>query len=104
MPFQSEIIRAIGLAALALSAAAPAQITSYRANNAAPLKGDADKIVCQKEEKIGTRLGAKKVCLTVAEWNERASADRATTERIQGGVCVAGLGGEGPTCLGVKGP
>ena len=94
------MLKSILLAALLLSAAAPAQVTSYKTNNPAPLKGDANKIVCEKQEKIGTRLGAKKVCLTVAEWNERAKADRDMTERIQSGVCGQG---EGQTCLGVQG-
>lgn len=46
-------------------------------------KSDVNRIVCKKEEKIGTRLGAKKVCLTVKEWQDRASADREETGRVQ---------------------
>jgi hypothetical protein len=46
-------------------------------------KSDADRIICQKEEQIGTRLAPKKVCLTVREWAERAQLNRAETERVQ---------------------
>ncbi len=83
--------------ALLVSAAAPAQvITSYQSNKPSSIKGDPDKIVCQKEETIGTRLGAKKVCMTVSEWNARQKDERERTERIQGGTCQAG---EGQGCL-----
>ncbi|HWI76237.1 MAG TPA: hypothetical protein VNS53_04045 [Sphingomicrobium sp.] len=79
------------LAALSLlfSVAAPAQvITSYQTNNPSTMKGDPNRIVCQKEETIGTRLGAKKVCLTVAEWQARQRDDRDQTESVQGGTRV----------------
>lgn len=46
-------------------------------------KTDVNKIVCKKQEQIGSRLGAKKVCLTVKEWQDRAAEDRVETERIQ---------------------
>jgi hypothetical protein len=81
--------RIVALLALIVPAAAPAQdITSYRTNNPSTIKGDPDKVVCEREETIGTRLGAKKVCLTVSEWNERAKADRDQTERVQAGTRV----------------
>lgn len=46
-------------------------------------KSDVNRIVCRKTEQIGSRLGAKKVCLTVKEWQDRASADREETDRVQ---------------------
>ncbi len=46
-------------------------------------KSDVNKVVCQKEEQIGSRLGAKKVCLTVKEWLDRAQLNREETERAQ---------------------
>jgi hypothetical protein len=44
---------------------------------------DANRIVCKKEEKVGTRLGAKKVCLTVKEWEDLAKGAREDTESWQ---------------------
>lgn len=67
-------------------------VTSYRTESPALLKGAPDKTVCQKEERIGTRLGGRKICLTVSEWNERAKVHREQTERLQMGVCVPGAG------------
>lgn len=79
--------------ALALVAtASSAQVSSYVTDKPAPVKGDPNKIVCQKEEKIGTRLGAKKMCLTVSEWQQRAKVHREQTERLQMGVCQPGEG------------
>ena len=91
------MLRMIALAALILSAAAPAQVTSYMTNNPAPLKGDSNKIVCEKVERIGTRLGAKKLCLTVTEWNELKRAHQERTQQIQSGTCQIG---EGQGCMG----
>lgn len=46
-------------------------------------KSDVNRIVCRKQETVGSRLGAKKVCLTVKEWQERTAADREETDRVQ---------------------
>jgi invasion protein IalB len=85
--------KAITIFALMISSAATAQTaTPYRIENAAPAKTDADKIVCKKQEVIGSRLGAKKVCLTVSEWDERAKNDRERTEHVQSSTCQVGEG------------
>ena len=44
---------------------------------------DARRIVCKKEESIGSRLGAKKVCMTVQEWEQSAKEHRDQTESWQ---------------------
>jgi hypothetical protein len=81
------MLKGLAAIALVLSTTAPAQIiTSYSTSNPAPIKGDPNKIICQKEETIGTRLGEKKVCLPVAEWQARQQADRDQTERVQSGA------------------
>lgn len=80
------IFHVIVAASVAMSGAAWAQSNSYETDRPAPLPTDADKMVCKKEEKIGTRLGAKKVCLTVREWAARASDDREQTEDVQAGI------------------
>jgi hypothetical protein len=87
------------LAAVALllpSVASTQVITSYRTDKTAEIKGDPERIVCKKEETIGTRLGSKKVCLTVADWNALARENRERTEQIQAGTCQTG---EGQGCL-----
>ncbi|HUG46000.1 MAG TPA: hypothetical protein VMK31_05765 [Sphingomicrobium sp.] len=72
-----------------IMAAAPAfaQTIPAQAPKAQPVastdKSDANRIVCKTEKVIGTRLGGKKVCLTVKEWQERASVGREETDRVQ---------------------
>jgi hypothetical protein len=78
------------------SVASTQVITSYRTDKTAEIKGDPERIVCKKEETIGTRLGSKKVCLTVADWNALARENRERTEQIQSGTCQTG---EGQGCL-----
>jgi hypothetical protein len=63
--------------------AAIAQSPPSAANKRAQLEGDDNKIVCQKQEQIGTRLAPKKVCMTVREWRDRELANREETERAQ---------------------
>jgi hypothetical protein len=46
-------------------------------------KSDADKLVCQRQDEIGSRLNAKKVCMTVKEWQEFRSQSRENLERWQ---------------------
>lgn len=46
-------------------------------------KNDPNRIVCKREEQIGSRLTAKKVCLTVKEWQDLAQANREEVERAQ---------------------
>ena len=44
---------------------------------------DPNRIVCQKEEQIGSRLGAKKVCMTAKEWEVLQKEHRDEAERLQ---------------------
>jgi hypothetical protein len=50
-------------------------------------KRDPNKMVCENEEVIGSRLATKRVCMTRAQWAERQRADRALVERSQTGSC-----------------
>lgn len=71
---------------LMFASSAGAQSTSYVTSNPAPIKGDPNRMVCQKEDKIGTRLGGEKVCHTVAEWREIYEGNRDNVERLQMGA------------------
>jgi hypothetical protein len=74
------------LAGASLAVPATAQTTTVQsqpATQAATAKSDVNKLICKRQEEIGSRLGAKKVCLTQKQWEERAQIDREDTERIQ---------------------
>lgn len=57
--------------------------TGASASEAAGKASDVNKVVCKREESIGSRLAAKKVCLTVQEWTERERISKDATERWQ---------------------
>jgi hypothetical protein len=65
-----------------LFAAAPAMAqTQIPANSATPAqKNTADRIICEKVEEIGSRLGGKRVCMTQQQWEERRRHDREDME------------------------
>lgn len=72
-------------AAALVSSAATAQVTSIATNNPAPKGGrqDLNRIVCEVDETTGTRLGARKVCKTVADWQDLRLQHRERVEEIQ---------------------
>jgi hypothetical protein len=77
------MIRKLMMVLALIATPATAQVTSLEASNQTLKKGDPNRIVCEREETLGTRLGAHKVCLTVAEWNEKRREHRETVESIQ---------------------
>lgn len=66
----------------AVAQTSPAQAEQARDVSSAD-PSDVNRIVCKKEETVGSRLAAKKVCLTVKEWQERTAQDRDETDRVQ---------------------
>lgn len=71
------------LTAVVLSAPLAAQSPQAQPIQTDPKKSDSNKLVCKTEDSIGSRLGNKKVCLTVQEWKERADFYRDQTESWQ---------------------
>lgn len=84
---------AILLAAICVPASAQnnAPQTANPASKAAEIN-PLDKVVCRVEESLGSRLNAKRVCLTVREWKEQAEDSRDALERIQQGQGVVPSG------------
>lgn len=80
----NPLLRAAPLLA-ALLCVTPA-IASEHAD-AARDKRDPNKMICENQEVIGSRLATKRVCMTRAQWAEQQRADRALTERSQTGSC-----------------
>lgn len=80
------MIKALSLLAAAVIAAPVAAQNAAPASQPAPInskKSDVNKLVCQRQEEIGSRLAAKKVCMTVREWQEFRSQNRENLERWQ---------------------
>ena len=71
---------------LALAAVPAAFLTMAQTAPTAEQKAYADyqnKIVCEKQEVVGSRLAVRKVCKTRAEWMEERLADRQQIDRLQ---------------------
>ncbi len=77
------MIRITAVAAVLMAAAASAQGPSFEANTSIPVRSDLNKIVCKKDETIGTRLGTRELCLTVQQWGEIKHLSRELIEKIQ---------------------
>ena len=48
-----------------------------------PKASGVDRIICQREEEIGSRLKAKKVCMTQAEWARYEAEHRQDVDDMQ---------------------
>jgi hypothetical protein len=88
---KSMLFVAAGVA-VAMPAAAQTTIQPQPVQTATA-KSDVNKLICKKQEEIGSRLGAKKVCLTLEQWQARTTEDRQQLERVQQGARGPSSGG-----------
>ncbi|MCF2515952.1 hypothetical protein LVY65_12890 [Sphingomonas sp. G124] len=44
---------------------------------------DPNRIICEKQEVVGSRLATKKICMTAAEWDDRKREDREAIDKGQ---------------------
>jgi hypothetical protein len=44
---------------------------------------DPNRIICEKQEVVGSRLATKRVCMTAAEWADRRREDRQAIDKAQ---------------------
>src|SRR5437899_13091383 len=84
---EDRTMKSISVATAALFLAAPAiaqTAPAAQAPPAAPAKDkDSNRIICERQDEIGTRLGGKKVCKTAAEWQQERQQQRETLEGVQ---------------------
>ena len=66
-----------------LSAPALAQTSAVESVDISAKKAEVDRIICERQETIGSRLGGRKVCKTFKEWQEERRVQREETEGIQ---------------------
>ena len=69
--------------ALMFALAAPAPALAQTQSAPTTKARDPNRIICEKEEEIGTRLGARKVCKTWLQWQQQRQEHRESIERIQ---------------------
>lgn len=75
----------IGFASVALAAPAAAQTAPAdpAAPAATPKLKDPNRMICEREEEIGSRLGGKKICKTAQEWQDWRQQNREQVESWQ---------------------
>ena len=80
--FKSVVITA-GVLAMGTPAAAQTPPPSSGPAQSAPKAKDPNRITCERVEQIGSRLSAKKICHTAAEWEELRKTGRDQVEDWQ---------------------
>jgi hypothetical protein len=49
---------------------------------------DPNRVICEKQEVLGSRVATKKVCMTAAQWEDRRREDRDAIDKGQRQVAV----------------
>ena len=80
----SMVVLLLAATSTPVSAATPAQTVDSQTASAA---GNPSQVICERVEKIGTRLGSSRVCMTRAEWAEQRRLNRDTVDRAQQTRC-----------------
>ena len=86
-------VAATGVLILAAPAVAQTAPAAQSAPPATAKDKDPNRIICEREDEIGTRLGGKKVCKTAAEWQQQRQQQRETLEGVQRQGTSTGLPG-----------
>jgi hypothetical protein len=63
--------------------AALALIPAAAAAGEKPVAKDPNRIICEKQGEVGSRLATKRVCMTAAEWEIRRREDREALDKAQ---------------------
>lgn len=80
------MLKPLIIAALAITTASPAladAVTTTPTTNASAKAKDPNRKICEKVERIGSRLSVIRVCMTAREWEEQKRAQREDVERVQ---------------------
>lgn len=78
------MLKPLIIAALAVTAASPALgETVTPTSKVAEKAKDPNRKICEKIEKIGSRLAVVRVCMTAAQWEEQRREQREHVERVQ---------------------
>ena len=75
----------------ALAQTPPANNNAQQASNGA--KDNPDRIICETQEQIGSRIASKKICMTASQWKEHEAAVHSQLDQQKS--TVQGAGGPG---------
>ena len=80
------MLKPLIIAALAITAASPAFGETATASKLTDKAKDPNRKICEKVEKIGSRLNVVRVCMTAQQWEEQKRSHREDFERAQRNV------------------
>jgi len=63
--------------------AALAVIPAVASAEEKPAAKDPNRIICERQGEVGSRVATKRVCMTAAEWEIRRREDREAIEKAQ---------------------
>ena len=80
----SYMLKPLIIAALAVTAASPvlAEVGTTTTSNTDKAK-DPNRKICEKVERIGSRVSVVRICMTAAQWEEQKRENREHLERVQ---------------------
>lgn len=78
-------MKKLGLILIAAAVAIPAhaQVSEIRSSNPMPKGKNPNAVICEREQKTGSRLEQVTVCMTAQEWKDLRQGHRQDTERVQ---------------------
>ena len=80
-----KIRLSVPIAIVALCLAGPAFAAAGDARSSTNESAEArSKVICQVQRELGSRLGAKRVCLTREQWRQQRQQQRQDLQRAQG--------------------
>lgn len=79
----SKLLILVGTAVVLATPAAAQSSPQAQPIPLPPGHSDVNKIVCERQEEIGSRLKGKKVCMTVEQWQAFKATHREETEEMQ---------------------
>ena len=79
------MLKPLIIVSLAIAGASPvvAQTNAPESTTPAPKAKDPNRKICEKVEKIGSRLNVVRVCMTARQWEEQKRDHREHFERVQ---------------------
>jgi len=77
-----KMFTALLVAAIAVPVNAQAPAPSQQASATSKSK-DPNRIICEREDQLGSRLGGQKVCKTWQQWQQDRAEHRDTLEDVQ---------------------
>ena len=76
-------VKLFAIAGAFLCAAAAPVVAQTAAPTTPPEARDPNKVICEKQEVVGSRLATRRVCMTRAQWADLRRQDRQEIDKVQ---------------------